>query len=316
METLEIDSIKSTFNSANQNNLKSSQRLNLVDITSTEQPLEAKQTLSNNQLSFSPEPKQRTAHFIGKNKMLAKGTAGVGCTAKTKIVIGLIGLFIVASGIITTVLIVKKGKGHNFENQNNENENNLNINDPNSDNTGSGNNANEQNELNDDSNDDDEVDSDLTDEEEQKVPDKENWDLHQITEKSVTTVDNDVLFTGKIGSVTHAIEVRMYYEGPGVRKLPTVKSGGLEAYPIYMNTTSFDKNYPELKESVTKEAKKLVTSNTSFDAINSQGQLVLNGKKKKRFLYKHVASIGNYLGDISNDEPAVIYQIYVNHQIE
>ena len=64
----------------------------------------------------------------------------------------------------------------------------------------------------------------------------------------MTQVDNDILFTGKIGSVTHCTEVKMYYEGPGVRTLPQVKSGGLEHYPIYMNTTSFDRNFPELKE--------------------------------------------------------------------
>ena len=105
-----------------------------------------------------------------------------------------------------------------------------------------------------------EEDNDLIDEEEQTIPDNENWDLYQITEKSVTTVDNDVLFTRKIGSVTHAIEVKIYYEGPGVRRTPNIKSGGLNAYPIYMNITSFDKNYPELKKRVTKEAIKLATS--------------------------------------------------------
>ena len=35
---------------------------------------------------------------------------------------------------------------------------------------------------------------------------------------------------------------------------------------------------------------------------------------KKTYLYKHMSSIGNYLGDISDDEPAVIYQIFVNPQ--
>ena len=35
---------------------------------------------------------------------------------------------------------------------------------------------------------------------------------------------------------------------------------------------------------------------------------------KKTYLYKHMSIIGNYLGDISDDEPAVIFQIYVNPQ--
>ena len=48
-----------------------------------------------------------------------------------------------------------------------------------------------------------------------------------------------------------------------------------------MNTTSFDKNYPDLKEKVTEEALKLVISDTSYNAINSRRQLILNGYKKK-----------------------------------
>ena len=48
-----------------------------------------------------------------------------------------------------------------------------------------------------------------------------------------------------------------------------------------MNTTSFDKNYPDLKEKVTEEALKLMISDTSYNAINSRRQLILNGYKKK-----------------------------------
>ena len=51
-----------------------------------------------------------------------------------------------------------------------------------------------------------------------------------------------------------------------------------------MNTTSFDKNYPDLKEKVTEEALKLVTSDTSNNGINSRGQLILNGYKKNLFI--------------------------------
>ena len=77
---------------------------------------------------------------------------------------------------------------------------------------------------------------DNTDESENVVPDTEDWTLHVKKDNTdFTRVDNDILFTGKIGSVSHAIDVRMYYEGPGVRTIPNIQSGGLDAYPIYMN---------------------------------------------------------------------------------
>ncbi len=67
-----IDSVKS-FNIFSNQRTGASQRLNLVDSPPTEQAFETKQTLLDNQLSFSPESKKRIAHFVGKNHLISKG---------------------------------------------------------------------------------------------------------------------------------------------------------------------------------------------------------------------------------------------------
>ena len=121
-----------------------SQRLNLVDITSTEQPLDPKKTLPNNQLSFSPEPRKRVVRFVGKNALGKTASATKICASKTKIALALVGLFVVVGGVIVTVLLVKSGKDHNLKNNNN----NGNDDDSNVDNNNNNNNNNNGNNNN------------------------------------------------------------------------------------------------------------------------------------------------------------------------
>lgn len=47
----------------------------------------------------------------------------------------------------------------------------------------------------------------------------------------------------------------------------------------------------------------------SYDQMDAEGNLYLNGNPLGRKLYKHVASVGMYLGDVSDSEPGVIKRI-------
>ena len=55
-----------------------------------------------------------------------------------------------------------------------------------------------------------------------------------------------------------------------------------------------------------------MASDTTYNEIDENGNLILNGIKTGKKLYKHTSSIGNYYGDISNEEKSVIKKIYIN----
>lgn len=106
------------------------------------------------------------------------------------------------------------------------------------------------------------------------------------------------------------------YLGTVERNIPAqTQDGGLEQYPRYGYT---------LGGLTTEQKNELIAENgtlcavgtagaaatDTYDCMDAEGNLYLNGEKKDR-LYKHTASAGLYLGDVSDDEPAVIKRITV-----
>ena len=49
----------------------------------------------------------------------------------------------------------------------------------------------------------------------------------------------------------------------------------------------------------------------TFNAMDKDGNLILNGVATGKKLYKHSASVGMYMGDVDNNEPAISKNIYI-----
>lgn len=140
-----------------------------------------------------------------------------------------------------------------------------------------------------------------------------NFDLHAKFD-----VDDEAYeeYLNKSQSLT---KVGVSYEilGTVERHLPIVSSGGLSSYPIYNGQPITDE---VLGKAVYDENKTLIPSSTTYDAIDNEGNLLLNGVRTGNKLYKHTASIGMYgnsaltdrsLSDVSDSEKAVIKKISV-----
>ncbi len=113
------------------------------------------------------------------------------------------------------------------------------------------------------------------------------------------------------------------YLGEVDRKIPTeMKNGGLEqGYPKYGYTQSLT---AEQKNAVILESWKLCSIHTrigsdgypkgTYDSMDADGNLYLNGEATGQKLYKHTASVGMYMGDVADNEPAIVKKVTLRHR--
>lgn len=97
------------------------------------------------------------------------------------------------------------------------------------------------------------------------------------------------------------------YLGEVARRRPEVSNGGLERYPEYGVTLSG--TTAEEKQAILAENSKICASSETYDGMDADGNLYLNGEATGEKLYKHTASFGMYEGDLRDDEPAVAKKI-------
>lgn len=117
---------------------------------------------------------------------------------------------------------------------------------------------------------------------------------------------------------TSKVGYHAQYLGNVKRSIPkTTQDGGLETgYPIYgrgMKLTT------EQRQAIIDESNSLTAVGTridasfstrdTYDCMDASGNLYLNGTATGNKLYKHTASVGLYLGDVSDKEPGVIKKI-------
>lgn len=101
--------------------------------------------------------------------------------------------------------------------------------------------------------------------------------------------------------------------GTAPRQTPEVGDGGLPAYPVYgtvLYGSGTDTN-PEEKAALLAENALLCAGTATYDGMDEEGNLYLSGESLGRKLYKHTAAAGMYLGDVSDDEPALVKKITV-----
>ena len=96
-----------------------------------------------------------------------------------------------------------------------------------------------------------------------------------------------------------------------LRKVQTKTSneGKNSRYPTY--GTSLSNITSEEKDNLLAENALLIASSTTYDEIDKNGNLLLNGEKTGRKLYKHTSSEGMYYGDVSDNEQAVSQTITI-----
>ena len=102
------------------------------------------------------------------------------------------------------------------------------------------------------------------------------------------------------------IEQSMETLGSVDRKIPSeLKNEGLcEMYPKYNGELSGLSD--EEKTNLYAEDKLLRTGTDTYNSMDSDGNLYLDGVSINRKLYKHTASAGMYLGDVADNEKGVI----------
>lgn len=97
------------------------------------------------------------------------------------------------------------------------------------------------------------------------------------------------------------------YLGTAERTAPEVSNGGLARYPQY-GVTLPDADMGE-REAIIAENESLVAGASTYDSMDGEGNLYLNGSSTGRKLFRHTAAAGMYEGDLSDDEPAVAKRI-------
>ena len=118
-------------------------------------------------------------------------------------------------------------------------------------------------------------------------------------------IDFNAQFNGKINQWSTTL-------GYVDRNIPTTTSNeGCNArYPTY--GTKWSDITDEEKDNLLKENSLIMASATTYDSMDEQGNLYLNGEATGGKLYKHTASVGMYYGDVSDSEKAVVERITIS----
>lgn len=119
-------------------------------------------------------------------------------------------------------------------------------------------------------------------------------------------------------SATTKVGYQGEYLGTVKRNIPNhTQDGGLETgYPKY----GYTKNLTEAQKiAIINENWNLCTIDTrigtdgypknTYNSMDAQGRLLLNGEYVNRVLYKHTGADGLYLGNVSDDEPGIIKRV-------
>lgn len=118
-------------------------------------------------------------------------------------------------------------------------------------------------------------------------------------------VDFNVQFNGKVNQWNTTLG---YVE----RNIPnTVSNEGCNTrYLTY--GTKWNDITDEEKDNLLTENSLIMASATTYDSMDEQGNLYLNGVETGKKLYKHTASKGMYYGDVRDDEKAVVEKITIS----
>ncbi len=131
-------------------------------------------------------------------------------------------------------------------------------------------------------------------------PDPTNPDSPVENEYPTELFVSDIYSVSKVGCTAE-------YLGTTERRIPEISDGGLERYPQYGITLSGAT--ADEKNAILAENSQICASASTYDSMDAEGNLYLNGEATGKKLYKHTASVGLYEGNLSDEEPAIIKKI-------
>lgn len=118
-----------------------------------------------------------------------------------------------------------------------------------------------------------------------------------------STSMTQVNFTGENLKIGQSFK----FLGTVTRQHPEERNEGSPVYPTY--GTSIPNITDEQKDALLAESSYLRSSSTTYDSMDKDGNLYLNGEKLNRKLYKHTTASYNYYGSPDPNELALIKEI-------
>lgn len=130
--------------------------------------------------------------------------------------------------------------------------------------------------------------------------------FHRVSDPYGNIFHSSYGTTSKIGYFSENL-------GTVERQHPEIKDEGLETYPVYGEIlyAAGEETNAEEKQALLDENAYLCAGSGTYDRMDAEGNLFLAGSKTGRKLYKHTASVRMYLGDVSDDEPALVKRIHI-----
>ena len=141
----------------------------------------------------------------------------------------------------------------------------------------------------------------------------ENNNNYEDTEKYKSDIRNDKKFISPLSSLSKSNLVEFEISVGQTRNVPTQTEIENEELINYIPSYNGDNSQSNQKyDEILEENKKLVASATTYDEIDENGNLFLNGESTGKKLYKHKFSENLYGGNIADSELSVIKKIKIN----
>lgn len=133
--------------------------------------------------------------------------------------------------------------------------------------------------------------------------------LASCTKDEEITKDPELSYANSNVETYQTINVAYEVLGEVERKIPDVSNGGLSAYPVY------GKQINNLDKAAILAENRTLNAGTTYNSMDADGNLYLNGEPVSQKFYKHSYAESNYYGGLSDDEPAVIKKLTFNNII-
>lgn len=117
------------------------------------------------------------------------------------------------------------------------------------------------------------------------------------------SITKEISFSGENVKIGQSFKLL----GTVKRQHPEISNEGSPEYPVY--GTSISNITDEKKDALLAESDYLKSSKNTYDSMDKDGNLYLNGERLDRKLYKHTTASYNYYGSPDDNEEAVIKEI-------
>ena len=147
-----------------------------------------------------------------------------------------------------------------------------------------------------------------------KVDDEDGTEVEDTSSEFKSDIDQEKIFISPFSSLTKSNQMKITISEGASRTAPTVgpiaNEEISEVIPTYNGADNSNSN--EKYEDILAENELLMTGADTYDEIDGNGKLYLNGTFTGNTLYKHPFSVGLYGGNIADTEKTVIKTLTIN----